>query len=167
MSLIPFSEIKELAPGASTEQTISVTFVNATQPAKFEILYVPRSLQYSCLSLPSLPLVWCRANYFILFYQTWKGNTHSVIGTLHWRPCITCRADPAGVYWAPKYEIFFFLFFSSSYWRGNTAHDTQLFILQKSLAACTRALIPYPWLKTTRRMLCEMSSQLPMSLMYP
>jgi AP-3 complex subunit beta len=39
MSLIPFSEIKELAPGTSTEQTISVTFINATQPAKFEILH--------------------------------------------------------------------------------------------------------------------------------
>jgi AP-3 complex subunit beta len=39
MTLIPFSEIKELAPGASTEQSISVTFINATQPAKFEILH--------------------------------------------------------------------------------------------------------------------------------
>eukprot|EP00026_Physarum_polycephalum_P001606 Phypoly_transcript_01608.p1 GENE.Phypoly_transcript_01608~~Phypoly_transcript_01608.p1 ORF type:complete len:1062 (+),score=136.00 Phypoly_transcript_01608:71-3256(+) len=37
MTLITFSEIKELAPGASTEQTISVTFISATQPAKFEI----------------------------------------------------------------------------------------------------------------------------------
>jgi hypothetical protein len=40
MTLIPFSEIKELSAGASTEQTVSVTFSNATQPAKFEILYV-------------------------------------------------------------------------------------------------------------------------------
>jgi len=39
MSLIPFIEIKELAPGSSTEQTISITFINATQPAKFEILH--------------------------------------------------------------------------------------------------------------------------------
>jgi len=39
MTLIPFSEIKELAPGASTEQSISITFINATQPAKFEILH--------------------------------------------------------------------------------------------------------------------------------
>lgn len=40
MALIPFVEIKELTAGASTEQSISVTFVNATQPAKFELSYV-------------------------------------------------------------------------------------------------------------------------------
>jgi len=39
MTIGPFSEIKELAPGASTEQSISVTFSNVSQPAKFEILH--------------------------------------------------------------------------------------------------------------------------------
>jgi len=39
MTLVPFLEIKELAPGATTEQSLSITFSNATQPAKFEILH--------------------------------------------------------------------------------------------------------------------------------
>jgi len=37
--VVPFAEIKELATNASSEQSISVTFSNATQPAKFEILH--------------------------------------------------------------------------------------------------------------------------------
>lgn len=39
MTIAPFSEITELAPGASTEQSLSVTFSNVSQPAKFEIVH--------------------------------------------------------------------------------------------------------------------------------
>lgn len=39
MTIGPFSEISELAPGASTEQSLSITYSNVSQPAKFEILH--------------------------------------------------------------------------------------------------------------------------------
>lgn len=39
MTVVPFNEIAEIAPGASTEQSISITFSNATQPAKFELVH--------------------------------------------------------------------------------------------------------------------------------
>ena len=107
MTLIPFSEIKELAPGASTEQSISVTFINATQPAKFEILYV-HSLRFLCSPIPSLfstNILWLVKPITHFNFKARKRNIKYIIATINWWSCITSRADITRVCWSPKYVV--------------------------------------------------------------